>query len=363
MQLAQNIGPFEANGSDSGVEPVTKVSVVIPTFNRSELLVNAVESALQQTYQNREIIVVDDGSTDDTAERLAPYMDRIRYFYQENRGASAAQNKGIEVARGEWVSILASDDLWLPAKLECQIRALAELNEQFGACFTDCSYFGNPAISRTAFERAGLECSSEFKALENPQEHVLAKHPILFVQSMLVLRSLLEKLHRFDERLVVGEDTDLLFRLSFHTRFCIVRAPLVQIDRTPLRPRLIDLANRKNDLAFASIAERYDKWLGLQELTDPGIHRKIHEDRLSLYYDWAIAKFYQFKFAEAFSKLEKIRKTGASSLTVAGRLLFRAARKVLSPRAAAKSKGFETADSSSGQILKSTVLPSATKLS
>src|SRR5271166_6410356 len=96
------------------------VSVVIPTYNRSALLPSAVESVLAQTFTDYELIVIDDGSTDDTCERLKPYMGRIRYCYQDNRGASAAQNKGIEIARGTWVSILGSDDLWLPAKLERQ---------------------------------------------------------------------------------------------------------------------------------------------------------------------------------------------------------------------------------------------------
>src|SRR6266404_4270752 len=122
------------------------VSVIIPTFNRSKLVVNAVQSVLGQTYRDYEIIVVDDGSTDNTAEALTPYMDRIRYVYQANLGASAAQNRGLQLARGKWISILASDDLWLPAKLEAQLKAVASLGEDFGACFTNCDFFGHPYV-------------------------------------------------------------------------------------------------------------------------------------------------------------------------------------------------------------------------
>lgn len=260
------------------------VSIIIPTFNRSKLVVKAVESALQQTYKDREIIVVDDGSTDDTAETLAPYLDRIRYVYQENQGASAAQNKGIEVAWGQWVSILALDDLWLPTKLESQFRALAGLGQEFGACFTDCRFVGNPLITRTAFQIAGLECRADFEPLKNPLEYVIAKHPILFVQSMVVLRSLLQKIDRFDDRLVVGEDADLLFRLAFHTRFCVVPEPLVEIDGVPSSSRLSALLYSMSDRTFEYIEYRYKKWLALTELTDLRIRRAVNENLQWLYY-------------------------------------------------------------------------------
>ena len=107
------------------------VSVIIPTFNRSKLVINAIRSVLRQTYRDYELIVVDDGSTDDTPEALKPYMDRIRYVHQPNLGASAAQNRGGQLARGKWISILASDDVWLPTKLEAQLKAVASLGKDF----------------------------------------------------------------------------------------------------------------------------------------------------------------------------------------------------------------------------------------
>src|SRR5437870_2550752 len=110
------------------------VSVIIPTFNRSSHIINAIESVSQQTYTDYELVVVDDGSTDDTRERLRPYCGRIRYVYQQNRGASAAQNKGVALATGKWVSILGDDDEWLPTKLECQFEALARCHEECAAC-------------------------------------------------------------------------------------------------------------------------------------------------------------------------------------------------------------------------------------
>lgn len=93
------------------------VSVVIPTFNRGPFVELAVESALAQTWQEVEVIVIDDGSTDDTAERLARFGDAIQYHHQENLGVQFARNRAVGLARGEFTAMLDSDDLWLPEKL------------------------------------------------------------------------------------------------------------------------------------------------------------------------------------------------------------------------------------------------------
>src|ERR1035438_5349058 len=106
------------------------VSVVVPTFNRSRQVQSALKSVLAQTYPEFEVIVVDDGSTDGTAEALQQFISQrggngkpIRYFFQSNQGQSAARNKGIAEARGEWIAFLDSDDVWLPEKLEWQMCA------------------------------------------------------------------------------------------------------------------------------------------------------------------------------------------------------------------------------------------------
>ena len=104
------------------IEKKPLVSVIIPTFNRATMVVEAVDSVLAQSYQPLEIIVVDDGSTDDTAVRLSGYGERIKVIRRPlNRGVSAARNCGIRQSCGHYLALLDSDDLWLPDKIERQM--------------------------------------------------------------------------------------------------------------------------------------------------------------------------------------------------------------------------------------------------
>ena len=307
------------------------VSVIVPTFNRSKLVINAIQSVLCQTYQDYEIIVVDDGSTNDTEEALRPYMDRIRYVYQENLGASAAQNKGVQLARGKWISILASDDLWLPTKLEAQLNAVASLGKDFGACFTNCDFFGNTHVTPSAFEQAGLHEELPFGPLEEPFKVILARHPAIYVQSLLVLRSLVEYPNGFDERLVVAEDTDLLFRLAFNTKFCFVNERLVRIDRTPSREvGLMELYSRSDDRAFGSREHLFRKWICLPGNMDPELRQTLEEWLKNLYYDWLVTKLYRFRYVKAFEIAGRIKATGDNNKMICRTLVFRAKRKISS---------------------------------
>ena len=305
-----------------------EISVVIPTYNRSKEVVRALQSALAQTYRDREIIIIDDGSDDDTVERLRPYQDQIRYVYQKNQGASAAQNAGIKIARGEYVAVLAYDDLWEPTKLERQVRLLENMGNEFGACFTDCRYFGNPKLQATAFQNAGLDCPGGACAVSDPKKHVLAKNPVFFVQSMLVRRALLLKVNCLDENLEIGEDTDLIFRLSFYTRFCVIGEPLVQIDRSTCLSRLIDLYQIP-DIAYRNTQHRLEQWLAMPELVEGEIRSQIRSQLMEMFYTWAIAKLYRWQFAEAWQKLRLIRTHGDSWIRIASHLTRRASRRLL----------------------------------
>jgi glycosyltransferase involved in cell wall biosynthesis len=307
------------------------VSVIVPTFNRRKLVVNAIRSVLCQTYRDYEIIVVDDGSTDDTGEALTPYMDRIRYVYQANLGASAAKNRGVQLARGKWISILDSDDLWLPTKLEAQLRVVANLGKDFGACFTNCDFFGNTHVIPSAFELAGLHEERPFGPLEEPFKVILARHPAICIQSLLVLRSLVEYPSGFDERLVVTEDADLLFRLAFNTKFCFVNERLVRIDRTPSREvGLMELFAKSDDRAFGSMERALQKWISLPENMDPKLRQTLEERLKFLYYDWLVTKLYRFRYVKAFEIAWRIKATGDNNKMIYRTLASKAKRKISS---------------------------------
>lgn len=112
------------------------VSVVIPTHNRARTIGSAIDSALSQTYQKLEVVVADDGSSDDTRAIVTSYGDRLTYVYQPNAGVSAARNLGLRAARGEFVALLDSDDSWLPWKIEAQVAALKR-HPEAGIVWTD----------------------------------------------------------------------------------------------------------------------------------------------------------------------------------------------------------------------------------
>ena len=201
------------------------ISAIIPTYNRADLVGDAIDSILAQTYPNVEIIVVDDGSTDNTQERLARYGDRIRMIYQENAGPSAARNKGIAAANGEFISFLDSDDLWLPTKLERQVKLLHEAGESAPCCLCNIMMQWQDR-SIPSFEIAGLKPHNEVGFWLNPEE-ILATRFVLFNQGILIRRTALEAVGAFDQDLWLLEDSDLALRLSVYRPWTYIREPLV----------------------------------------------------------------------------------------------------------------------------------------
>ena len=288
------------------------VSIVIPTYNRSAIVPIAIESALRQTFEDYELIVVDDGSTDGTRERLDPYMGRIRYFYQSNRGVSAARNAGIAAARGEWIAILDSDDVWHPAKLERQLEVLSKLGTGFGACVTDCDYIGSLETSATVFEENGVRTDGASGPLDNPLNYVMRSGYGLCVPSLLVRRSILNEIGGFDEALGLGEDRELIFRLCFRTRFCYVQQPLVSIDRTPGVARLTDLCSMRDDSICLWGEQLRKKMLAHPEFVDADNRRLVEDELISLYYDWATARMRDFNLKSFLLNISKIRQLGQS---------------------------------------------------
>ncbi|MFX0194938.1 MAG: glycosyltransferase family 2 protein [Candidatus Hodarchaeota archaeon] len=209
-----------------------KISVIIPTYNREKLVTLAIDSVLKQAYKDYEIIVIDDGSTDDTKETLKAYGKKITYFYQRNSGVSGALNAGIKVAKGDWVGFLGSDDEWVPEYLTWQMRQVKQYPEVFTHITNSVTVLPNGTKENHFL---GTEFLGRFKGnsciiLKRPFYTVI-KHSPWFVQSAIIRRDILLDTGLFNKSLTIGEDLDLIARLALKGPFGIISKVLVRIYR------------------------------------------------------------------------------------------------------------------------------------
>jgi glycosyltransferase involved in cell wall biosynthesis len=193
------------------------VSIVIPSFNSASLVTQAVDSVLGQSAPPVEVIVVDDGSRDDTQQRLAAYGDRIVSLFQENQGVAAARNHGLRRARADFVAFLDADDVWHPRKLEWQVEVLRQ-HPEVGLLGT--GVFDWPAA---AFPEVGDVTDTRLDVLSWRR---LAVKNYFTTSSVLVRRSLLDRVGEFDRQLHGPEDYDLWLRLAQITTVANLCVPL-----------------------------------------------------------------------------------------------------------------------------------------
>lgn len=192
------------------------VSAVIPTYNCSKLLPDAIESALNQSYSNIEIIVVDDGSTDDTSKVCERYGNNIRYIRRANGGTPAARNSGLQLAKGDFVALLDHDDCWLPTKIKSQVQAMLQ-DEAIGLVHTG---------GRVIDLETGIT-TSEYVAVAETDYHQILSWCSVGCASAMIRRSVLDQLGGFDEDLHGVDDWDLWIRIGWEFR--IVGIPDVQV--------------------------------------------------------------------------------------------------------------------------------------
>lgn len=198
-----------------------KVSVIIPTHNRAAFLQAAIQSVLNQTFQDFEIIVVDDASKDETGEVVRSFTDqRIRYIRHEtNKGQGATRNAGLRHASGEYVALLDDDDEWMPQKLEKQVRLLDSTSAKVGMVYTGVSRVevsSRRLISQLIPEKRG----SLF-------EEMCEKNWIGGCSTVLLRRACFEKIGWFDEGLAAQADYDMWLRISKEFDIEYIREPLV----------------------------------------------------------------------------------------------------------------------------------------
>ncbi len=193
------------------------VSVVIPTYNRAAWLGESIGSVLGQTYPHIELIVVDDGSTDHTAEVVQEVGDAATYVRSANRGVSAARNRGVAASRGTLIAFLDSDDTWQPGKVAAQV-ALLQAQPDVRVCYTDEIWIRHGV--RVNPKRIHQKYTGWLFEPSLPR-------CIISPSSIMMRRSLWDQLGGFDERLPACEDYDLWLRMTRCVPVTLIREPLI----------------------------------------------------------------------------------------------------------------------------------------
>ncbi len=199
----------------------SKVSVIIPVYNSEKFISETINSVLSQTFTDYEIVVIDDGSIDKTREIIdefiQKYLGKIRYIYQENQGVSVARNNGILNSSGEYIAFLDHDDLWLPAKLLCQVEYM-DNHSEIAFSFTETKVI-NEAGEEYAQWRHENTRNTFFELCQGDYIHAL---------TVMVRREALAKVGLFDPDLLVAQDYDLWLRLARNFSSGIIKTPLAK---------------------------------------------------------------------------------------------------------------------------------------
>jgi len=227
------------------------VSVIMPTYNRAHLLDCSVRSVLNQTLSDFELLIIDDGSTDRTQEKVFSFQDdRIKYVYKGNSGVSSARNVGLDAAEGNYIAFLDDDDCWPNDYLEKMIDKLQE-NKEYGLAYCRFSIKNDGRVLKTTDLSLCVSGRLTVNLFQNsfilPSTSVISRH---------VMNGL-----RFDEALDTSEDSDYYLRLSVYTNFLFVRDMIVEKNETPM-----SLANKINCNRIRSLERFFYRLNGKQDI-------------------------------------------------------------------------------------------------
>lgn len=199
---------------------MVEISVVIPTYNYGKYIKCAIESVLKQTYKDFEIVVVDDGSTDNTKEILYQYFSQIQYYHIQNSGPAHARNFGIENSKGKYIAFLDADDIWVNTKLEKQIEVFRK-NKEVGMVFTECEVFkGNKVLKKKMGKKKLMKGD-------------LASNIFIFsgvaTPTVMVKKKVFENLGKFEESLTCAEDDNMWIRIASNYEVVLIDESLVMV--------------------------------------------------------------------------------------------------------------------------------------
>lgn len=195
-----------------------KVSVIIPSYNSAQYIGEAIESVFAQTYRDFEIIVVDDGSIDDTKEVLSPYINRIVYLFQVNGGVAKARNAGIRNAQGEYIAFLDADDVWFSEKLELQMKHLDSYPDAV-LVYSDYSAFDNNGKALRKRKKEKYAGNIFYQ---------LIKENFIPTSTVVMKKEYFNKIGSFDESIEIAEDWDLWLRIARRYSICYFDKPLMK---------------------------------------------------------------------------------------------------------------------------------------
>jgi glycosyltransferase involved in cell wall biosynthesis len=202
------------------------VSIVIPTFNCAKYLPESVGSAVEQNFPEKEVIAVDDGSTDNTKEVLERFKDKIKYIYQENSGASSARNRAVDQSRGKYIAFLDADDIWLPGKLQKQVEFFQRQPGSVRLTYTDWEYFFEPHDLRPHWVL-------KIFAYEGKVTRQLFCHDFIYTPTVMIEREFLTSIGPFDSGLAIAEDYDMWLRASAVCEFRFLPEVLTAVRMRP----------------------------------------------------------------------------------------------------------------------------------
>jgi glycosyltransferase involved in cell wall biosynthesis len=269
------------------------VSVIIPVFNRADLIGRAVESVRSQGVDDIEILVVDDGSTDDTADvvrRLAAADARVRLLQQENGGSGAARHTGLQASRGAFIAFLDSDDYWLPGFLERQLGLLQEAPADVVAVVCDGTAVerGKPDVSH--FAEVGYEPPADEPAVIDKPRRLWEPYMAPYIQGTIYRGDVLRRVDAFSARLRNSDDFETLVRMSFAGRFIVNPESLFIQDRGMSGQESHNKGTKLKPTFFQArcVAGRY----AYEHDTDPELRRRDKEAYLNAYRSYlrALAK-------------------------------------------------------------------------
>nr|WP_304972651.1 glycosyltransferase family A protein [uncultured Schaedlerella sp.] len=250
----------------------TMVSIIIPTYNRANVIKRAIDSVLRQTYDSYEVVVVDDGSTDETESVIAGIQDaRIRYIaLKENQGVAHARNIGIREARYDYIAFLDSDDEWLLDKLELQMRLFQNSTEDIGMVY--CRMGG---LTRDGKER--FVCPAQYfsrELLEGEMFRFLLRQNVIGTPTVIVRKDCLDQVGGFKETIQCLEDWEWILRIAGKWKIGFVDQVLVEVHKTS--------GSVSTNTTWHLIVRCYLVSLYRREMTETGIISDVQNEILDV---------------------------------------------------------------------------------